>query len=132
MIAPAADTLDRSTRGRRILVVDDEPMLRTMMTRVLRMHGYDVTVAANGEEALSLMGQHHYDLVLSDMVMPICDGRCLLRELRARGWDVPVVILTGYAETSDVALQALGAAAVLGKPAAVSEILAALAAALTN
>ena len=131
-MTPLAAPVTPTCQARRVLVVDDEPLLRTMMTRVLLMHGYEVTVAADGEDALLLLERDPYDIVLSDMVMPRCDGRCLLREIRARGLAVPVVVLTGYAEASDDSLQALGAAAVLGKPAPVSAILDALTAALTE
>lgn len=116
----------------RVLVADDEPMLRNMLSRVLRMHGFEVTLAVDGADALRLLSADGYDAVLSDVVMPVCDGRCLLREMRARGLTTPVVVLTGYAEASSEALLSLGAAAVLGKPAPVQEIVDALRAAVSR
>jgi len=116
----------------RVLVADDEAMLRTMLSRVLRMHGFEVTLAVDGADALRLLAADHYDVVLSDVVMPVCDGRCLLREMRARGQSTPVVMLSGYAEGSSDTLRTLGAAAVLGKPAPVQEIVDALRAAVAR
>lgn len=111
----------------RILVVDDEITLRRMLERVLTMRGFDVCTAANGDEAMARLSSERFDVVLSDMVMPQCDGRCLLEAMRAAGIRVPVVILTGYADATDLSLVALGAAAVLGKPSSVDVICATLA-----
>ena len=110
------------TTSPRILVVDDELTLRRMLERVLSLRGFDVCTAANGDEAMARLSSEHIDVVLSDMVMPQCDGRCLLEAMRAAGIRIPVVVLTGYADATDLSLVALGAAAVLGKPASVDVI----------
>lgn len=117
----------RVTRRPRLLVVDDEPMMTRMLERVLTGRGFDVSTAANGTEAMARLTAAPFDLVLSDMVMPQCDGRCLLDAMRAAGMTTPVVVLTGYADATDLSLVARGAAAVLGKPASVDVICATLA-----
>lgn len=109
-------------RRPRLLVVDDEPMMTRMLERVLTGRGFDVSTAANGTEAMARLTAAPFDLVLSDMVMPQCDGLCLLEAMRTAGICVPVVILTGYADATDLSLVARGAAAVLGKPASVDVI----------
>lgn len=111
---------------RRLLIVDDEPTLRLMLERVLTARGFEVHTAVDGEDALARLSSEHFDVVLSDMVMPRCDGRCLLEAMRAAGITVPVVMLTGYADASDWSLRALGATAVLGKPSPVDVIHSAL------
>lgn len=111
----------------RLLVVEDEAMLRRMLDRVLTAKGYEVRTADNGFDALVVLRAEAFDVVLSDMLMPLCDGRCLLQAMRDEGISVPVVVLTGYADATDGSLHALGAVAVLGKPAPVETIHATLA-----
>lgn len=67
--------------GLRILVVDDEPSLAEALADLLRMHGHGVATAANGAEALQLASREHFQLVLSDLVMPVMDGHELMRAL---------------------------------------------------
>lgn len=114
----------------RLLVVDDEPVLRRMLDRVLTAKGFDVRTAVDGYEALAMLKAERFDAVLSDVVMPQCDGRCLLEAIREAGIAIPVVMLTGYADASDGTLRALGASAVLGKPSPVDTICTALESAL--
>jgi CheY-like chemotaxis protein len=106
----------------RLLVVDDELMLRRMLDRVLTARGFEVHTAVDGHEAMAMLKAERFDVVLSDVVMPQCDGRCLLEAMRGAGITVPVVMLTGYADASDGSLRALGAVAVLGKPSPVDTI----------
>ena len=106
----------------RLLVVDDEQVLRRMLDRVLTAKGFEVHTAVDGHEAMARLTAERFDVVLSDVVMPQCDGRCLLEAMRGAGITVPVVMLTGYADASDGSLRALGAVAVLGKPSPVDTI----------
>lgn len=106
----------------RLLVVDDELVLRRMLDRVLTAKGFEVRTAVDGYEAVAMLKAEPFDVVLSDMVMPQCDGRCLLEAMREAGITVPVVMLTGYADASDWSLIGLGAVAVLGKPSPVDTI----------
>jgi CheY-like chemotaxis protein len=69
---------------RRILVVDDDPALREVLTAALSKDGYEVDAAGDGTEALALLEQRPYDLVLSDLRMPRVDGPSLYETLRTR------------------------------------------------
>ena len=99
--ATAADA-DTPTQGGRLLLVDDEAMLREVGEEILREHGYDVMTAASGEEALAIISSDmiDIDLVLLDLNMPGLGGVETLREIRRNGEDVKVIILSGYSETT--------------------------------
>jgi two-component system, OmpR family, response regulator len=85
----------------RLLVVDDEPSIRELLTASLRFAGFEVMNAADGAEALKLAEQHRPDLVVLDIMLPDLDGFTVTRKLRERGRDMPVVFLTARDETSD-------------------------------
>jgi CheY-like chemotaxis protein len=78
----------------RILVVDDEPAVRESLERSLRFEGYQVIVAADGAEALERVRDDRPDAVVLDVLMPRLDGLEACRRLRARGDDLPVLLLT--------------------------------------
>jgi len=103
-----------------ILIVDDEPFVRTSLARVLRSAGYDVQVAEHGREALAVLsGGPLPSLVLIDLAMPVMNGATLFAALRAdeRLASVPVVFMTGGKPP-----RTLGAT-VLAKPPTVRELL---------
>jgi DNA-binding NtrC family response regulator len=81
---------------RRILVVDDQESMRSLLRDMLEVIGYGVTLADGGEEALRLMEFTQFDLVLTDLNMPGMDGTALLRAIKSTYADLPVVIITGY------------------------------------
>lgn len=110
----------------RVLVVDDEPLLVKSLRRVLVREGHEVFTAGDGEQALELLRTVQVDVVLSDVRMPVMDGVTLVRRLRSCPLRLPVILLTGYADSSDAELMHAGAAAVLGKPVEVEALLAAL------
>lgn len=85
-----------------LLLVDDEHANRDALSRRLARQGYEVTSAASGKEALELLQQQNFDLVLLDVMMPEMDGFEALRELR-RFSTVPVIMLTVKADERDVA-----------------------------
>ena len=97
----------RSARPLRILVVDDEPMVRLVTTKLLRLRGHTVDDADGGAAALDALGGVLYDIVVTDLSMPGMSGRELAAEVRRRFPTLPVVLLTGdtdaQAEGSDVA-----------------------------
>ena len=80
----------------RILVADDDRVTARFLHSLLSEKGYEVDVAEDGEQALELVGTHHPDLILSDMVMPFVDGMDLLRVLRgdARLCRIPIILLS--------------------------------------
>src|SRR5882724_13222626 len=102
-----------------ILVVDDEPELLRGVCRGLKLQGYSVTEARNGEEAVQHLSRRAFDVVVSDIVMPGMGGIQLLKEIRQHDLHVPVVLMTGAPAVS-TAVQALeyGAFHYLTKPVA--------------
>lgn len=87
------------TRPSRILLVDDEEAIRDNLGAFLVRSGFDVQVAADGEQALQLLAGHQPDLVVLDVVMPRVDGREVLRRLRGGNVWVPIVLLTQVGES---------------------------------
>ena len=83
-----------------VLVVDDEPMLRNLLSRLLRMEGYEVLEAEDGQAALELVAREKPDLVLLDVMLPARNGLDVLGDLR-RTSDVPVILVSALAEEAD-------------------------------
>jgi two-component system response regulator MprA len=111
----------------RILVVDDDAGVRQAVGRALAFEGYDVTQAADGAEALRLIGSIRPDAMVLDVVMPEVGGLDVCRELRANGDDLPVLVLTARHSVADrVAGLDAGADDYLVKPFALEELLARL------
>jgi heavy metal response regulator len=109
----------------RILVVEDEPKVASFVRRALEAEHHAVDVAADGDTGLSEAVGGGYDLVVLDVMLPKRDGLAVLRELRAGGHAVPVLLLTARAEVADkVAGLDVGADDYLTKPFAVEELLA--------
>jgi DNA-binding NtrC family response regulator len=80
---------------KRILVVDDEAQIRTMLTQMLELEGYTVHTAENGEDGLTLVGQHAFDLVITDMIMPVKDGLKFIMELVRDYPDLKILAISG-------------------------------------
>ena len=113
-----------------ILVVDDEPQIRRVMRSTLSTHGYVITEAKTGEEALESMRKERPDLVLLDMNMPGMGGIEACREIR-RASDAPIIMLTvRNAERDKVAALDAGADDYVVKPFGIEELLARIRAAL--
>jgi two-component system, OmpR family, alkaline phosphatase synthesis response regulator PhoP len=109
----------------RILVIEDEPGLRLALTDRLAAEGYQVAAAPDGERGLRHATEEHFDLLLLDVMMPGRSGFDLLRELRQRGLQTPIIFLTARGEVVDrvVGLK-LGADDYLTKPFDMAELLA--------
>jgi two-component system response regulator MprA len=109
----------------RILVVDDEPAIRDALEMILTRRGYVVLFAGDGEEALGLVESQRPDLVILDVLLPFMDGLTACRRLRARGDDVPVMMLTARDTIGDrVTGLETGADDYLAKPFATDELIA--------
>ena len=80
----------------RILTVDDEASIRLTLAAMLRRAGYDVTSAESGEEAVALLEQHGFDLLLVDLKMPGMDGMQVVAAARQRQPDLAIIVLTGH------------------------------------
>lgn len=85
----------------RIMVVDDERMVRTILEKLLSIKGHTVTQAASGEEALTLVESQDFDVVFTDLGMPRMNGRQLARAIRERHPHLPIVLLTGDTEAGE-------------------------------
>ncbi len=80
---------------KRILVVDDEEQIRSMLTQMLEHEGFAVDTAENGEEGMDLITRHAYDLIITDMIMPIKDGLKLIMELIRDYPDQRILAISG-------------------------------------
>lgn len=87
------------SEGASVLVVDDDEMVRSTVTRLLTLSGHTVDRASTGSEALSMFPTNDYDIVFTDFGMPEMTGAELARELKEEDPDLPVILLTGYTET---------------------------------
>jgi two-component system, OmpR family, response regulator MprA len=111
----------------RILVVDDEPAVREVLERVLRVEGFEVALACDGREAVRSQAAAPADAVLLDVLMPGLDGLEVCRRMRDTGDRTPVLMLTARDELGDrVAGLEAGADDYLPKPFALEELLARL------
>ena len=110
---------------KRLLLVEDEPGLVLTLTDRLSREGYTVETTADGESALERAASEAFDLVLLDVMLPQMNGFDVLRELRRRGADVPVIMLTARGQLVDkvVGLK-LGADDYVTKPFEMAELLA--------
>jgi putative nucleotidyltransferase with HDIG domain len=108
---------------RRVLIVDDDHLVRDALRFALEDAGYDVWAVAHGADALAVLESQAVDIVLSDIFMPGMNGFELLKQIRQRRPDVPVILVTGFGNI-EMARQALkeGATDFITKPYNVSEI----------
>jgi DNA-binding response OmpR family regulator len=111
------------------LVVDDDPALLRMIRLTLISDGLEVTEATDGLAGLEALEAGEFDLVILDLQMPKMDGREMYRQMRARGYDLPVLILSAY--RAEAARIELGADAALSKPFDIDVLLAQIEALLT-
>ena len=108
---------------RRILVVDDQESMRTLLQDMLEVIGYEVTLAEGGEQALEFLESKEFNLVLSDLNMPGMDGSALLRTIKADRTGLPVVIITGYGTFhTEKRVMKEGADGYISKPCTLSKI----------
>ena len=80
----------------KILLVDDEPAARFLLTRILGQRDYTFTEAGDGIQALDFLGKSGFDLIITDFRMPNLDGLELAVRARTRWPDIPIVLMSGY------------------------------------
>ena len=108
-------------RAPRILLVDDEQPIQTLLSFPLQRDGYEVVMAGDGQEALNRFGEQPFDLVVLDLMLPKVDGLEVCRRMRARS-AVPIIILTAKSEEIDKVLGLeLGADDYITKPFSMRE-----------
>ncbi|MDD5761141.1 MAG: sigma-54 dependent transcriptional regulator [bacterium] len=108
---------------KRVLVVDDEPMIVSLLSTVLRENGWDVTEARSGTDGIDQLDKGRFDVILTDLVMPGDSGIDLLRAAKEIHPDIEVILMTGYA-TADTAIEAMrnGAFHYIMKPLKPAEV----------
>ena len=97
-----------------IIIAEDEDLVAIALASMLESHGFRVTVARNGQEALEAEARDAADMLLTDMRMPVLGGHDLIRLVRQRRPDLPVVVMTGYSES--LPREEPGRTVVLNKP----------------
>lgn len=108
----------------RILIVDDEPSITEFVSYAMQKEGYETDVASDGETALKLLEEKHYDLFVLDIMLPGVDGYDLCRRIRAK-MDTPILFLSARdSELNKVVGLELGADDYLAKPFGVRELIA--------
>jgi DNA-binding NtrC family response regulator len=110
--------------GHRLLIVEDEPLLRITMADALRKEGWAVDVAEDGAKGAAHFEQHMHDLVLTDLVMPKLGGMDLLKRIKALQPETTVIIITAHG-TVDRAVEAMreGAADFIAKPFSMAQLI---------
>lgn len=110
-----------------ILVIDDDASVREVVSEMLRMEGHDVTIAENGRDAIPMLAQQQFDLVITDLIMPEKEGIETIGEIRRTDRDIPIIAISGggrlgpgdYLQTA----RHIGADATLAKPFTRQELL---------
>jgi len=105
---------------KRILIVDDEEVVRTLLAEALKPHDYKIDVVEDGVEAIRYIGRSSYDLVITDYMMPKMDGLELTRQIRSKYPSTPILIVTGNGPVHE--LLKSGATAYLTKPFNIFEL----------
>jgi two-component system chemotaxis response regulator CheY len=114
-----------------VLVVDDDEAIRELVTQILETEGYRVATASNGAEALETLERHRQrdpewpSVILLDMRMPVLDGWGVARELRGRGFSIPIVVMTAARDARSWAAE-IDAHGYLAKPFDLDDLLAAV------
>lgn len=109
--------MDKKGSKGTILVIDDDVSMRLLLKKVLEQDGYEVFYAIDGEEGLEFIGDRDVDLILLDLVLSGIQGMNVLRELRRKRKEIPVIIITGFGNLElEKEASELGACGFINKP----------------
>jgi excisionase family DNA binding protein len=123
-LADRQATARRGSATPNILIVDDEPKVREVLAKALRMVNFVVDTAPDGHAALELLRHGSYDLLVTDLRMPGMDGLSVIRAARRIAADLPVVVITAYSsEASAIEAINIGVSGYLTKPFRLQRIL---------
>src|SRR5687768_233387 len=122
---PRPSESERCMADRPILVVDDDASIRQTVREILDLEGYPVETASDGREALRVVERDAPSLVLLDMRMPELDGWGFAREIRERGIELPILVMTAAENARSWAAE-IGADGYVAKPFELDELLAAV------
>src|SRR5205823_4525013 len=102
---------------KRILIADDEGSIRTLLREFLEEEGFQVAEAETGQQVLRALAEGGYDLIMMDIRMPEMDGLAVLKEMHAKKFEVPIIVMTAH-NSANIAIQAtqLGAYDYITKP----------------
>ena len=89
-------TRAKKSKTIKLLLVDDDPNMQRMVALFLNKKNYKLDIAGNGRKALDLLDKNKFDLIISDMQMPIMDGSELLRKIRDKKIKIPVILISAY------------------------------------
>ena len=112
---------------KQILIIDDEPLIGSMLKKVFEREGFNVIVASNGKEGMKLYKEKPPDLVITDLIMPEKEGIEIIMELRKEDPNLPIIAMSGgglnapdsYLNIANI----LGANAIFSKPIKIEELL---------
>lgn len=103
-----------------ILLVDDDPLVAEVLSRALARKGHDVTQASDGIQGLQKFSEAHFDLIITDIVMPHEEGLGMIRKIRRADLDIKIIAISGGGSTGNVEFlrmaEKLGASATIPKP----------------
>ena len=88
-----------------LLVVDDQPGIRLLLTDILMNAGYEVTTASDGREAVDLLGERQFALVMLDYKLPLIDGLGVLEKIKEMEQSVPTIVMSGLVEKIETELK---------------------------
>jgi DNA-binding response OmpR family regulator len=114
-----------------ILVVDDDPGLRSLVATSLAMEGHEVMTAPDGSTALRVVEQNSPTLILLDKAMPLLSGPEFARELRARGFNTPIIVISGSEDGQQFAMD-IQALSFISKPFQIPQLLGVVSEVLTE
>lgn len=112
----------KEERRKTILVIEDDPDVRSMIVKHLKHQGFDVVTAKDGMEGLKKLKAGGYELVITDIVMPYVSGTGLVTALKESNPHIPVIAMTGYGEEPEAVATEKKADLVLSKPVMMSEL----------
>lgn len=120
--------------GQTILIVDDEPELRSLIAEGLGLHGYSCETAENGNDALKKFeaDAQSFGMILSDITMPGMNGLDLVRAIRERGSQIPIFLVTGHVLATETLPSDLKVTALIEKPLDLGDLAARIKQALTR
>jgi two-component system, NtrC family, response regulator PilR len=107
----------------KILLAEDNKLTRTTLGRFLRGNGYDVDLAEDGAQAVSLLNEKPFDLIISDIIMPKFTGWDVLDHVRSISPDTPVLLMTAYAQLQSRQAQSRSMPELILKPLVLSDLL---------
>jgi len=106
-----------------ILVIDDSRLSRALAAKALSDAGHTVVEAADGQQGIAALEKHQPDCIVTDLLMPVLDGHEFLSQIRARGIQIPVVVLTADIQSSTRCLcEGLGISSFVNKPINAGEL----------